>query len=75
MFESVVCEHMPKTATARNKATTDLEQRRFAGQKNYFFSREWVGRETGNRNYFWCGRLKEIFLPVCIINEAWMVGY
>ena len=52
MFESVVCEHMPKTATAR----------RYVGQKKSIFSRQWVSRETGNRIFIWYGLMRRVDL-------------
>ena len=50
MFESLVCDHMQKTATARNKATS-WNKGGMMGQKNFLFSQEngSVGRlETEN---------------------------
>ena len=50
MYESVVCEHMPKAATARNKAT-NWNKGGMLGKKKIIFSQEnrSVGRlETEN---------------------------
>ena len=49
MYESVVCDHMPKIATARNKATNWNKGGMLGKKKVSIFSRKWVGRETGNR--------------------------
>ena len=38
-YESVVCEHLPKTATARNKATNWNKGGKL-GKKNSIFSRK-----------------------------------
>ena len=53
VYEAVICEHMPKTATARNKATK-WNKRTMLGKKINFLDQEtvlWVGRATGNRNF------------------------
>ena len=39
MYESVVCDHMPKIATARNKAT-NWNKGGMLGKKKFLFSRE-----------------------------------
>ena len=53
MFESVVCAHMLNTATSKNKET-NWQNGGMLGKKKFyfFFSRKWVGRETGNRKFF-----------------------
>ena len=51
MYESVVYEHMPKTATARKEAT-NWKKRGKLGKKNSIFSRKWVGRETETEYFF-----------------------
>ena len=45
MYASVVCEHMPKTAIARNEET-NWNKGGMLGKKISLFSRKWVGRET-----------------------------
>ena len=48
MYELVVCEHIPKTVTARNKST-GWKKGGMLGKNNFFFSRKWVGREILDR--------------------------
>ena len=49
MFESVVCEHMPETATARNKATN--WKRRFVGHKKSYFIKNRGRSEDRKQNF------------------------
>ena len=37
MYESVVCEHMPKTETARNKATINFGIKEVCWAKKFYF--------------------------------------
>ena len=54
MYESVVCEHMPKTATARNNATNWNKEvcwaKKFSFPKNMGRS-----RRPETENFFGCG--------------------
>ena len=52
MCEPVVCEHIPKTATARNKATITGRKEVCWPKKFSIFSRKWAGRVTGNMIFF-----------------------
>ena len=61
MCESVVCEHIPKTATARNKAINWNKGKYWAKKNTLFFSRRWVNKGTENRTFFW-SRLISFFL-------------
>ena len=60
MYESVACEHMPKTATARNKATNWNKGGMLFKQMFYFLKK--MGRLGGRkRKTFWCGLINKIY--------------
>ena len=59
MSESVVCEHMPKTATAKDMAA-HWKKGGMLGKKMFYFSREngWSG--DWKEKIFWCGLKKNV---------------
>ena len=54
MQESVVCDHMPKIATARNKAT-NWNIGGMLGKKKFYFLEKMGRSGDWQQNFCWCG--------------------
>ena len=55
MYESVVSEHIPKTATAKNTAKTGTNENEEAENKLYFLMKTSRSGDQKQNIFFWCG--------------------